>query len=283
MQNLVSFALALALALPSALAAQVVVRPHDPAASGRPLKPRSQSFGILGEKVDQPADILFVPFYEVDTLHPSGTTTLFAIRDTTTSPVTLNVLYLSPTGDLLREDQVNLLPQQTLTTNIRDVGGLATDVNGVARGYAAVVLSSMVPTAFNLVGDYLQVDTANNFAAGDRMVSFFDLCDTQEIRFLDFGAGTELRFLLGGPQGSDPMSDPPSFTVTPFDENGFALPSSDVYTSQYALELPASSFTTESFGTLVFDLSNSAGGVVYAEYSAEGKFSVGMNGACTEP
>lgn len=32
----------------------------------------------------------------------------------------------------------------------------------------------------------------------------------------------------------------------------------------------------------MFDFSPAGGGTLYAEYSAEGKFSVGMNGACLD-
>ncbi len=48
-------------------------------------------------------------------------------------------------------------------------------------------------------------------------------------------------------------------------------------------ELSAADFTGLSFGTLIFDFSNSNGGWIYGEYSADGLFSVGLNPTCTVP
>jgi len=283
----IALALSLSLTLPSTLVAgEVVLRTHPPETAPSAVRPLIQPkagspTALLGEKVDEPADILLVPFFDVDTLDGSGTTTLFAVRNTSTNSIELDLRYLAPSSLILRQDLVTLGPRETLTRNVRDVPGLPADPDGHARGYIAIVLHSMAPTPNNLVGDYLQVDVGNNFATGDRLVSFLDLCEEQEIRFLDFGAGTELRLLINNPQGPDPMTNSPSFTVTPLSEDGGSFPSTDVYTDKFAVTLSASDFTGLGFGTLVFDFSNSGGGLVYGEYSAGGKFSVGLNGACT--
>ena len=89
--------------------------------------------------------------------------------------------------------------------------------------------------------------------------------------------------LVDIPQGSDPGSDPPSVTVTPYSQAGAVLSATDIYTDQVVLKLDASDFTGLSFGTLRFDFTNSSGGYVYAKYSAAGKFSVGLNSACVAP
>jgi hypothetical protein len=280
------------LVLPGTAAAEVILRPHDPDApdaAGRSVQPSvpsrvgDDSAGLLGEKLDEPADILLVPFYDVDTVDPNGTTTLFAVRNTTISPLGIELRYLSPGADILRQDLLTLDPRETLTRNIRDVSGLPVGMDGFTRGYVAVLLTATPPSPDNLVGDYLQVDVANNFATAERMVSFRDLCDEQEIRFIDFGAGTELRVLVNNPRGTDLMTDPPTMVVRPFDETGGALPVTEVYTTENALRLLASDFTSARFGTLVFELSNGGGGLVYGEYSAGGRFSVGLNSACTVP
>lgn len=296
MRTVLALAVSLMLTLPAALAAQVVLRPHDPAAAARPVQAvqtnqadqtdqanqaRAGSLGIVGEKLDQPQDVLFVPFYDVDTFDPAGTTTLYAIRNITSQPIELDIRYLSPTATILRNDFPTVPARGTLTVNVRDVPGLPIDGSGRAQGYIGILLHSMEPQPNNLIGDYLQVDVGNNFATGERMPSFIDLCPEQQIRFLDFGTGTELRFLIGNPQGADPMTDPPTMTVTPVGENGTVFPSTDVYTTQFALALSASDFTSQHFGTLIFDFSNAGGGMVYGEYSAGGKFSVGLNSACT--
>jgi hypothetical protein len=133
-----------------------------------------------------------------------------------------------------------------------------------------------------LVGDFLQVDVGDNFATGDRMISLADLCDQAEVRFFDFGAGTDLAILVNVPRGIGP-ADPPSFTVTPYGEDGAAFPAVDVFTSNFLVRLTAADFTGLAFGTLVFNFTASSGGSVGAEYSAEGRFSVGTNGACVVP
>lgn len=270
----------------SAVSAEIILRPHDPQATAQPVRPHGvglDSPNLLGEKVDEPDDILLVPFYEVDTTDPSGTTTLFAVRNRSASSLGIEVRYLSSGADILRQDLMTLDPRDTLTVNVRDVPGLPADFDGFTRGYAAVLITGMPMTLDNLVGDYLQVDVGNDFATGERMVSFADLCNEQEVRFLDFGAGTELRFLVNNPRGTDVMSDPPTIVVTPLDETGASFTATEVFTTLNALSLRASDLTSLAFGTFVFDLSNAGGGLVYAEYSADGRFSAGLNGACTVP
>ena len=123
----------------------------------------------------------------------------------------------------------------------------------------------------------------NAFAAGQRMATLEDLCSLTDVRFLDFGSGTELRMLINAPQGSDPLQDPPSVVVTPILLDGTVLPQTVVFTDDFAFSASASDFSISAFGTLLFDFQNSNGGLVYAEYSAFGEFSVGLNGACLTP
>lgn len=274
--------LTLSLVLVPALAAEVVVRPHEPAEDGWSIRSGAAPAGPPSVKVNEPADSLFVPFFEVDTGDPAGTTTLFAVRNISSDGVSLEIRYMSGTGQLLRTELASLDAQETFTRNVRDLSGLPADVLGRARGFIEVRLLSADDgsSAPHLVGDYLQVDVGDAFATGERMVTDADFCEEQELRFLDFGAGTELRFLIRNPRGSDDGSDPPSATVRTYAEDGTLLDERDLFTDAQAFELSAGVFTTESFGTLVFDFSNSGGGVVYGEYSADGRFSVGLNGAC---
>ena len=55
------------------------------------------------------------------------------------------------------------------------------------------------------------------------------------------------------------------------------------YTNQHAFAINTSELTALDFGTLLFNFTASSGGTVAAEYSAEGKLSVGMNGSCFDP
>jgi len=269
-------ALTLTLALPSALAAEVIVRPHDPAAAEPAFQSAFEALFAVKAGLDEPATFLIVPRYAVETTDPSGTSTLFAVRNVTAAPLDLDVRYRSPDGATLRQDLPTLGARATLTRNVRDVAGLPVDPDGFARGFV------QIQAATPFVGDYLQVDAAGDFATGDRMISLADLCDLAEIRFFDFGSGTELHFVVNVPGGTDP-EDPPTFTVTPFGEDGAAFPALDVFVDEFTFTMTAADFTLLAFGTLVFDFGAASGGAVHGEYSAFGQFSVGMNGACRTP
>ncbi len=281
MRTPLTTALLITLALPASLPAEVVLRHSDPKATAPPIRRRAGAASLV-EKVDEPQEALIVPFYEVDTTDPAGTTTLFAVRNTFSQPVDIQVRYQAPDGTPLHQNAMTLAGRATLTRNVRDVAGLPADPDGFARGFI-VILQTSRPGAGLLVGDYLQVDVGNAFATGQRMASLDELCDLTEVRFVDFGAGTELRLLINTPQGSDPVFDPPSVVVTPILEDGTLLPTTKIYTNDFAIVVSASDFTGAAFGTFIFDFQKSGGGLVYAEYSAEGRYSVGLNGACLIP
>ena len=278
MRNMVIGACALCLVLPSALPAEVVLRPYDSQAAERPVHHDGSALGSLAPKVDALASLLFVPFFDVDTTDPAGTTTLFAVRNANPGSVDFGVFYLAPDGSPLRQDTETLGGLETFGVNVRDVAGLPSGPDGFARGFIAV----NAPGDF-FTGDYFQVDVARNFATGERLISVDDFCQAAEVRFLSFGLPTEVRILLNQPQGTDAGSDPPSFVVHVVGEDGGLFPGTNVFTDQYALTVSSSDFTGLSFGTMLFDFGNSNGGAVYAEYAADGKFSVGLNGACLVP
>ena len=221
---------------------------------------------------------LILPFYEVDKNDASGTTTLYAIRNLENYPVDIEIRYYrAASAAAVRTETVTLAANATRTVNLRDVPGLTTDSDGFARGFATI--ETLIDA--RILGDFFQVDVGQNFATGDRLVSQSnDLCEQQEIRFADFGSGTQLMVLLTNPQGIG-AGAPPSFRVTPVDEDGNRLPSTDLQTSRYVNFYDASDFTGESFGTLIFDFSINSSedqGWVYGVYSADGLFSVGVNG-----
>jgi hypothetical protein len=238
--------------------------------------------GALVPRNDLPDDQLIVPFYEVDLGNPFGNTTLYAVRNTSNSLIGLEIEYFGRDLVKQREDLVSLDPRETLPINIRDVAGLLDEGDGFSRGAVRIRVTS-APGTENLTGDFFTVDVAGNFASGERLITGADFCDLQEIRFLDFGSGTELWLISNAPQGSDEGVDPPTVTVTPIGEDGGTLAATDVFTDLLVLKLSASDFTALDFGTLLLDFSNSGGGYAYAKYSAEDKFSVGLNSACLVP
>ena len=230
---------------------------------------------------------LLVPSYQVDTLNPSGTTTLYAVRNLTDSAVTANLEYFDVSGTSQRADSIPLGPNDTQTVNVRDVVGLAADLDGYARGYVEISTAGDPHQTPVLGGDFFQVDVADNFATGDKLVRrSTDLCTESSIRFLAFptaGSGTRLAVWIVNPRGAG-LGDPASFTVQVFDENGTPQGSSfSIHTADKTLELQASDFAGAlAFGFLRFDFSASSGGVVYSEAQAEGRYSVGMTGQCYE-
>lgn len=273
-------ALLLTLALPAALSAEVVVRTLDPEAAP-PRVWSAEAPSPPFAKIDLPSTTLVVPFFEVDRTSSGGTTTLFAVRNIVATPVDIEVRYQAPDGTALGLEQETLGPFETLTRNVRDVAGLPTDPDGFARGFI-VVVQTTVTTRNLLVGDYFQVDVENAFATGERMVSLDDLCSAAEVRALDFGSGTELHFLLGSPRGANPATDPASVQVSSYDEQGNEGPVRLIYTDDFTFGLFVGDLFNLSFGTLIFEF-GSGGGAVYAEYSAGGLFSAGINAVCWAP
>jgi hypothetical protein len=165
------------------------------------------------------------------------------------------------------------------------VGGLAADGDGFSRGFVEVSTAGNPDLTPVLGGDYFQVDVGDDFATGDQLVRQIELCDRASIRFIEFplpGSGTRLTVWIANPRGTG-AADPVSFTVRVHDEAGNAVGGLIGFkTTNHALELQATDFTGLDFGTLRFDFTNSSGGTVYAEASAQGRFSVGVTSQCDE-
>ena len=287
-RTLLPLCLALAVLVPSVLAAEVLVVPHDPARADRP-KVDNSIFSKFQTKVDNPNAFLILPFYQVDRASAAGTTTLFAVRNITDVSALVDFAYFDRQGNEIRSETESLDPQETRSINIRDVSGLPS-TPGITQGFAVAAISSgpLQPERKGIVigqltGDFFQVDVGGAFATGERLLTFADLCQEHEIRFLDFGSGTKLRFFVSNPQGNNIDVDPPSVIMTLLREDGTVIIAVDIFTTEVTFDFLSSVFTSEPFGTMVFDFSNSDGGWVYAEYSADGLFSVGLNSACVVP
>ena len=230
------------------------------------------------------AENLLVPFFIVDKVNAFGTTTLFAVRNLTGDPVLADVEYFTAGGTSQGTESLSLGPFETYTRNLRDVPGLATG-GGFATGFVEITTSGNPDMTPVLAGDYFQVDVDDDFATGDKLVRQIELCNDASIRFIEFplpGSGTRLTIWISNPRGLG-SGDPPSFTVQPYDEDGNPVGGPwTVHTIVHALELDASTFSALTAGTLKFDFTNGGGGTVYAESSAEGRFSVGVRSQCDE-
>ncbi len=223
---------------------------------------------------------LIVPGFEVEVGNASGPTTFFAIRNTSDNPVAANVSYHGKlvNEEPLRTDVLMLEPQQTTTQNVRSNLSDLEVSDGFANGLI-LITEAGASSAPNLEGDFFRVDTANAFATGDRLIRPGDLCINQEIRFVEFGSGSQFRILVDHPQGPDM----PSFSYTSYEEDGDLIIEDEFFTSDHLTEVDVADLgINPSFGTVIFDFSNSGGGYVSAKYSAFGLFSVELNSACRD-
>ncbi len=223
---------------------------------------------------------LIVPGFEVDTTDPEGPSTFFAIRNGTGGSADVEIAYHGEevTDPPLRTDMFTLGAQQTLPQSVRtNLTGLNVS-DGFATGLI-IVTEAGGTTAPNLEGDYFRLDSGNDFAAGDRLVRPGDFCLQQEIRFVDFGSGSQLRVLANRPRGVAL----PSFSYTAYNEAGTMVDSGDYFTSDHLSVLDiADLVAAETFGTVKFDFTNSEGGWVSAKYSAFGRFSLELDAACLD-
>ncbi|MEE8525594.1 MAG: hypothetical protein V3T72_16785 [Thermoanaerobaculia bacterium] len=251
-----------------------------------PAFPGFRAFGIRALFAEpegiQLSDVagLIVPGFEVEVDNAEGPTTLFAIRNTTDDTLDVNVDYYGSTvtEEPLRTDALVLGPQETMPQNVRtDLSGLDME-DGFATGLI-IVTEAGGSTAPNLQGDYFRVDFGNDFAAGDRLVSPADFCTEQEVRFVDFGSGSQLRILVNRPRGEDV----PSVSYTAYGEDGEMVAEGELFTSEHLTVVDVTELLPgEAFGTVLFDFSNSSGGWASARYSAFGRFSLELNAACRD-
>ncbi|MEM6796627.1 MAG: hypothetical protein AAF725_21830 [Acidobacteriota bacterium] len=258
----------------------------DPTLLGRVLaRPLTRQI----EKVDQAGDELVLPHYEVDLTNPGGRDTLFAVHNVTSDPTTIIVSVRSNlgTGD---SQTVPLAPNETRSFSVRNFGGLAPNVEGIATGWVEILEEGAIsafPTSV-IQGDYFLVDPENDFASGDRLLntteagSSFDLCRNFDIRFFNgggFDGGTDVFFyvneLLPGPA--------PELSFVVFDEAGALRGSGNLNLPFQNARISASALVGDvPFGMLKFGFI-SGFGHLSSTLNALGRFSVGVNGLCQNP
>ncbi len=224
---------------------------------------------------------LILPGFDVEVGDAGGPTTFLSVRNTSSATVPVRVDYFadSVAGDPVRSDDFLLAAEQTLPINVRqNLAGLPVE-DGIAQGLA-IVTEGGAAASPDLEGDYYRVDFGDDFAAGDRLVKVGDLCAAQEVGFVDFGSGTELRLLLDRPIGDAG----PSFSYVAYSQAGAMVASGGYFTDQNLLVLDISDLVaSESFGAILFDFRASRSGWVSARYSAFGRFSLELNGVCVDP
>jgi hypothetical protein len=226
---------------------------------------------------------LLLPGFALDLNDVDALTSFLNVRNTTDGNVEVNLNYHGEevTDTPRRVDGVTLSANRTSVTDLRsDTSDLDPDGDDVATGLVLVNRSDTNDAA-GLEGDFLNVDSDDDFATGDRLFRVpQDLCNLMEIRFLDFGSGTGLNIVVNRPRGD--VS--PSFTYTVYNQAGVELGSGEYFTNTHlnAVDVEDLAGMGNRFGTVVFDFSKAGGGLVTGKYSAFGRFSVEMNGACRD-
>jgi hypothetical protein len=245
-----------------------------------------------GLKADTPADVLILPSFEVDTTVGDARTTYVSVHNGSDETLIARVSFFDTSSDLLRQDDVELVPHRTWNMNIRDMGDLAVDPDDIARGwvqiqtcrsgavFASSASGSPKELGNHLWGDWLVVDHADDFASGDQLLQPADLCTKLASRLLDFGSGVRLRLFITDPQGE--ASPIPTATLTVYNEAGQMLETHQVFTDDTVVYLDLGGLLTTRFGMVMIEFSEGLGAAL-VEYTAFGRFSVAMNATCVNP
>lgn len=230
--------------------------------------------------------LLIVPFFVVDRLSASGVTTLFAVQGDMIHSTALEIHYEDPFGNVFLTENPTLGPSGVLTVNIRDKKPPIL-TQGFAFGRVVIQTSSNR----RINGDFYRVDPGANFAVGDGLISAADMCLIEDVRYAVGGIFDDTVITYHFLNLSTPAMGGQTAAVGEiFDEAG-------TYFKSFILHLPNGYSRTDlitasglfqsigqgpPFGTLRFNWNpNTVGaGVISSETSADGRFSVGLQGAC---
>ncbi len=224
----------------------------------------------------------------MDSAAADSVTTFWAARNDGPDPITLTVTYyethrLTPQ----HQESVALEGKEVETRNLRDlVGDLATDADGVARGW--VLLEADGP----VTGDYFFVTPDDAFAVGDRLVDVDtdspnnELCSNWVIRFLNgggFSGGTTLTFWLD--VDAIPTGESPIAAYTVYDEAGEVIFANNLTAERRSFRIPAAQLISPfgtAFGALEIQFADGAIGHVSGVMDASGLYSVGFSATCRD-
>jgi hypothetical protein len=245
--------------------------------------------GILETRsLPAPGKNLILPYFQVDTTDPFGETTLLSLRTVNLSTAAnCSVTYKSVLGADQTIDLFVTVPGGGVwSRNLRDVPGLNTDPDGYKRGYATVACDS------NVSGDTIQVNPAEDFATGTRIIDQNDLCVAWDIRFVGsaaFSGGTSFSMYHPSPGGIG-ASDPPTGAVTVLDEGGNIFGIVELKTNQNSIQFDLGVIIAALPGGIgpangsfwVVMAPAGGGGFIQATFSAENRYSVGFTGSCQD-
>lgn len=241
-----------------------------------------------------PTDGLVLGWFEVDTTSAVGQTFLWAVRNESEVEIELEAVYLDLLLAELGVEHYELAPRQVATRNLRDVPELVPDADGFARGLVVFLATDSVGNGPGIVtGDVFRVEPGEDFASGGLLPSLgvdgdLDLCECWQTRYFaggPFSGGTRIAFLADAPQGPSCATDPPTVFGRVYDEAGAFLGDFEICAGIHAFEVPVELLLPPGappFGALEIEFSLTVGRVA-VEHRAAGRYSVGLDGTCTDP
>ena len=289
-------ALSLPLAAGSAAADEGVVfeAVASPPVEPAPVAPSGE---LAPRYTDVTADAFMVPFFRFERGNLTGETTLIAIRNASDQAHDVDVTYwvdhvFDPDAEPDLVQSFSLIADEVVTLNLRDLaeldGGAGDD--NIIKGW--LMVQHRDATGDPLSADWFQVDPGENFATGGRMIDIDHTytCAQWDFRYITgsgFEGGTELRVFIDTPLGLGT----PSFNVSFFSEAGAFLGSVNAVTNRQVADVDVEAELLSLLpgslpenGSMVITFSEGTnGGIVLGTYSAEDRYSIGLNGTCIVP
>lgn len=252
-----------------------------PSAPADPLAP-----GSLSAPVVVPSEgPWFVPFV-VEPGDPVGTTTLLAVRnDSASATADVLVEFFSAAFNEFHTVELTLQPRMVQSFNLRDQPNLPAPSGGLTYGLVRVTAGAGEPISV----DHFRVDPGDDFATGSLSIDFpVDECFEWKGRILQggpFSGGTSLTFIVDGPRGGNQNTDPPTVSINVYPESGSPGTGFNIFTDAFVFEIDAEELVGPGTFTGSFELvidGTDGGGFVIVENSAEGRYSVSLDGVCLD-
>jgi len=263
----------------------VVTETDGTADTARRLIQRPPEGDPEAAKITETAYKAWVPFFLVDTTDPNGIDTLFAVRNRGDSAISVTIRYYDRSFDYSSAviTTAGLGPRETKTVSVRHVPGLPIDpATGLMTGLVEIEEDTMTG---NIAGDWFRIDSANNFASGDRLISFDSFCHYWDSRFFNggpFDGGTTFSFFLGAnlTGGTSPI-----VVGQVYDEPGNHRGTVQIYTSDQVFEVNTAELPSPvlgTFGTIEWTIQNPYNGYVMSTYRALGRYSATLPSMCVD-
>lgn len=269
-----------------------LAEPRAHAATYRSVQ-RSAPTQRLTERTSSTTDSLLVPYFQVDRRSKRGVTTLFAVRNETGRELPVRILYLNSLEAIAQVTrEVTLAPHAVHTVNLRDVGGLEADPDGMARGLVLLgVIGGWKNDTDFLSGDFIVLDPATGFSTGNTLVNVSvsdpenEFCTGWGSRFFNGGrpqAASDLTFTVDRPGGEAEL-DPPTVVGTVYDEAGTPVQSFEIRTDLHTFRLPAEDLAPASLpsGSLSISFVDTEG-ILLMEHAARDRVALGMKAVCRD-